>query len=158
MTTKPVPSTYIFLALTIAIGLTLAWPYRISGNCMEPAISDGHLYFVNKISPYLRRYKIGDVILFNRNNHVWISRIVALGSDKIQISDRSVILNDDARLSNDIKRNWLDWKFGTYAINRPFYVPLKYVYVLSDNLSAHHDDSRVFGPIPVKSIIGIIWM
>jgi len=137
--------------------LSLAKPYRISGDCMEPAIMDGHLYFLNRISPYLRKYQIGDIILFKHEEIVWISRIVALETNTIQIADGSIVVNDVALQDDEIQRNWTSWRYGTYGVYKPIQIPAGHVYVLSDNLSAHHDDSRVFGPISKKSILGIIW-
>lgn len=56
-----------------------------------------------------------------------------------------------------ISRNWSGWNHGAYAIDKPFQVPTDHVFVLSDNLSAQHDDSWVFGPVSYTSILGIVW-
>lgn len=144
----------IFISILIAWGL--AWPFRISGDCMEPAIKDGQLTFLNRISPHLIKYRIDDIILFKHEEKVWISRIVALENNDIQIIEGGIIVNN-AALQDGVARNWTNWKFGKYAIEKPITVPSGHVYVLSDNLSAHHDDSRVFGPIPNSSILGVIW-
>ena len=131
-------------------------PYRLEGDCMEPAVKAGNLYFLNRISPYLRHYKIGDIILFKHEEKIWVSRIAALQTNTIQITDGNVVVNG-LPLQDEIQRSWSNWKYGTYAIATPLQVPLKHVFVLSDNLSAHHDDSRVFGPISYESILGPIW-
>ena len=151
----------LILILTVLIVTVLAMalvrPYRISGDCMEPAMRDGRFCFLNRLSPYVRQYKINDIILFNYEGKVWISRIVALENDTIHIQE-GIILVNGINLKNDtIKRNWLNWKYGTYAINNPLSIPKDHVFVLSDNLSAHHDDSRVFGPIHKSSILGLVW-
>jgi len=143
------------LFVTILV-MVVARPYRVSGDCMEPAIIDGKLYFLNKLAPYVRLYKMGDIILFNHENRVWISRIVALESDTIHIKKDRILVNDIV-LEDSVDRNWSNWKYGRYAIVKPFLVPKDHVYVLSDNLSAHHDDSRVFGPIHNSSILGLVW-
>ena len=144
------------ITLTIVV-MALARPYRVSGDCMEPAVIDGHLCFLNRISPHIRQYKIDDIILFNHEEKVWISRIVALETNTIQISENRIIVNDTPIQKVGIHRSWSNWKYGIYAIDKPFQVPLNHVFVLSDNLSAQHDDSRVFGPISKKSILGLIW-
>lgn len=133
-----------------------AWPWHVSGDCMEPAIKDGKTYFLNRMLPYLRQYKANDIIVFKYENKIWISRIVGLENDTIQITDGKIIINN-ATLNDSIERNWADWNYGAYAINEPFKIPSNHVYVLSDNLTAHHDDSRVFGPIPKETILGIVW-
>ncbi|MFH1643810.1 MAG: signal peptidase I [bacterium] len=131
--------------------------HRVSGNCMEPAVKDGQIVFLNYILPYLRKYQIGDIILFKHEEKTWISRIVALETDTIQISEGSVIVNGVSLQDPKIHRRWENWRYGNYAIDEPFQVPLGKVFALSDNLSAQHDDSRVFGPVAKKFILGLVW-
>lgn len=143
--------------ILIIMRFALAEPLRVSGDCMEPAIKDGNLYFVNRISSYLRQYHTGDIIIFEHEEKTWISRIVALEGDTIQITEGSVIVNGVILQEKNIRRNWSGWDYGTYAINTSLQIPKDYVFVLSDNLPAQHDDSRVFGPISKKSISGLVW-
>ncbi len=133
-----------------------AQPYRISGDCMEPAVKDGNLYFLNRVSHWINPYQKGDIILFKYENKIWISRIVALENDSIQISKNSIDVNG-LNLSGNVSRNWTNWEYGHYGIHESVTIPKSHVYVLSDNLSAHHDDSRIFGPIAKSDIIGKIW-
>ena len=151
---KIVVFTITILAITF---LAFAKPYRICGDCMEPAIKDGHLYFLNRVSPYIRQYRIGDIIAFKYEEKLWISRIVALESSAIQIVEGNVVVDGTVLEDKEIHRNWSGWKYGVYAIAAPLQVPIDHVFVLSDNLSAQHDDSRVFGPIAKDSILGLIW-
>lgn len=152
---------YIIIALTVVLfiiaGRQIAAPTRISGDCMEPAVKDGELYFLNRLFPYLRNYQIGDIIVFKHEGKEWFSRIVALENNTIQITEGRIDLNGIALDDKEIHRNWSGWKLGSYAIDKPFQVPADHVFVLSDNLAAQHDDSRVFGPISNSSIIGLLW-
>lgn len=148
----------VFSIITLAIiFLAFAQPYRISGDCMEPAIGDGRLYFLNRASPYIRQYRVGDIIAFKHEGRLWISRIVALEASTIQIIEGSVVVDGTVLESKGMHRNWSGWKYGVYAIDTPFQVPTDYVFVLSDNLSAQHDDSRIFGPISKDFILGLVW-
>lgn len=87
---------------------------------MEPAIRDGRLYFLNRVSPYIRQYRIGDIIAFKHEERLWISRIVALEASTIQIIEGSVIVDGTVLESKGIHRNWSGWKYGVYAIDTPF--------------------------------------
>lgn len=144
------------LILVLLLWRIIAQPYRISGDCMESALMDKQLCFLNRLLPYLRQYEIGDVLAFNYDGKVWVSRIVALETDTVQIAEGSIVVNDVALPDAGISRNWSGWNHGAYAIDKPFQVPADHVFVLSDNLSAQHDDSRVFGPISNASILGIV--
>ena len=150
---------YILLGVAILFAIVRAFaaPYHLSGDCMEPAFKDGQRYFLNQIAPYTRQYQLDDVILFKHEGKVWISRVVALETNTIQITDGSVVVNGVARSDGLVHRSWDNWRYGNYAIDNPLQIPAGHVYVLSDNLSAHHDDSRVFGPIATESILGTIW-
>lgn len=154
-------NNYAIIVLTVITLIIVfwgfAWPYRVSGDCMEPAIKDGKVYFLNRILPYLRQYQMDDIVLFKHEGKVWISRIVALETNTIQITEGSVVVNGAAFQDTEVHRNWSNWKLGSYAIDKPFQIPLDHVFVLSDNLSAEHDDSRVFGPVSKKSVLGVVW-
>jgi signal peptidase I len=147
---------FVVSALTI-VTWAFAHPYNVPGDCMEPAIKDGSHIFVNHVSPYLRRYRIGDIIAFKHEGKGWVSRVVALEADTIEITEGSVVVNGNALQNAGICRSWANWRYGAYAIDNQLQVPLGHVFVLSDNLSAQHDDSRVFGPISNQSIIGQVW-
>lgn len=151
---------YKIISLAIIALIIVAWgfaaPFRVSGDCMEPAVKDGSLHFLNRVAPYLRHYKTNDIVLVKHQGKIWIARIVALEHDTIQIMEGSIVVNGSA-LQDSIARNWSGWNYGTYAVNELFKVPAKHVYVLSDDLSAHHDDSRVFGPIANGAILGLVW-
>ncbi len=131
-------------------------PFRISGDCMEPAIKDGHLYFVDRFSPHLRKYQKEDIVTFEHEGKMWISRILALGGDTIQITEGSITVNGVA-LEDSVRRNWNGWNYGMFAIDTTFQVPKDRAFVLSDNLSSQHDDSRVFGPISMNLVSGLVW-
>ncbi|HNA62663.1 MAG TPA: signal peptidase I [Rhabdochlamydiaceae bacterium] len=147
---------FAIIALTI-VTWAFAHPYNVPGDCMEPAIKDGSHVFVNHVSPYIRQYRIGDIIAFNHEGKGWVSRIVAVEADTVQITEGNVIVNGTTCQDGGILRSWSNWKHGNYAIDKPLQVPPAHVFVLSDNLSAQHDDSRIFGPISKDSIIGLVW-
>jgi signal peptidase I len=150
----------LFLGLIIISFIlfrAIAKPYRYTGSCMMPALQEGKLYFLNRLSPYFKAYRIGDIVLFKYEGKDWAARIVALEHDTIQINENNILVNNTALQENGIRRNWAEWKYGTYALENSLVIPAGHVYVLSDNLAAHHDDSRVFGPIPISSLLGALW-
>ena len=152
---------YKIIILVVSVLIIFTWafahPYIVPGDCMEPAIKDGSHVFVNHISPYLRRYQVGDIIAFKHEGKDWVSRVVALETDTIEIIEGKVIVNGVALQNAGIYRSWSNWRYGAYAIDKQFQIPLSHVFVLSDNLSSQHDDSRVFGPISKESITGLVW-
>jgi signal peptidase I len=145
----------LFIVILIVVRM-FAQHYRLSGDCMEPAFKDGSSYFVNLVLPYFRAYQAGDVVVFEHEGKNWIARIVGVEHDVLAIYEQEIMVNGVA-LDDRVVRNWDGWDYGTYGVNNSIQVPFGHVYVLSDNLSAHHDDSRVFGPIAKSLISGIVW-
>ncbi len=156
MFSKKLMSLALLVGTALFFYLFIVNPYRISGDCMEPAIKDGKRYFVNHLYYQLNTYRAGDIVIFRYEDKIWISRIVGLENQEIKISDKTLLINN-AIYSDAIERNWQNWRYGKYGVNDVTKIPAGHVYVLSDNLSAHHDDSRVFGPISYKNILGKIW-
>lgn len=81
------------LGTVFAISRVVAEPYHLSGDCMEPGFKDGDLYFLNHLAPYVRDYKIGDVVLYKHEDRVWISRVVAKGGEFIRIEEGKILVN-----------------------------------------------------------------
>jgi len=158
----PILKGTLLVAVLLFIYMFIARPYHISGihgekgDCMEPAIKDGQLYFVNYLYYKFLPYKVGDIIIFRHEEMTWISRIVGLENQELRITDNAILVNSKAQ-SDFVERNWSDWKYGHYGVEAPVKIPPRHVYVLSDNLSAHHDDSRVFGAISSDNILGKVW-
>lgn len=150
----------LMLCLLIFLGaggfFLLAAPFKISGDCMEPAIADGKRYFVNRITPHFRDPQRGDIITFEHEGKIWISRVVALENDVIQLHDGYFTVNGEV-VRDNVTRDWQGWNSGTFALRGPFSIPKGQLFVLSDNLAAQHDDSRVFGSIAHSSIHGFVW-
>ena len=71
---------YKIIVLIIITLMAVVWgvaaPFYVSGDCMEPAVKDGSYVFVNRIAPYLRKYRINDIVAVNYENKVWIARIL----------------------------------------------------------------------------------
>jgi len=62
------------VAAVVITGLVLmvSWPYRVSGNSMEPNLHDGQWLIINRIS----RPKVGDVVVFRYGSTELIKRII----------------------------------------------------------------------------------
>lgn len=140
----------------LLFGWIFARPMKIHGDCMEPAVKNGQISFVNQLAPRVRGQKTGDIITFKHEGKAWFSRVVALAGDTIEINDGQVLVNG-IELKDGSKRDWKDWKQGVHGVGQPFKIPVGHVFVLSDRLGADHDDSRHFGPIKKSEITGLIW-
>jgi signal peptidase I len=105
--------------------------------------------FTNLHLPRLRRVRRGDVVSFHppgRGNEVYLKRVVALGGDRVQSQQGDLYVNGN--------------RVGAHSQPLDLVVPRGEVYVLGDNRD-HSEDSRVFGAVPERDVIGepvmVLW-
>jgi signal peptidase I len=173
----------VIVATALLIALAVQWllvkPYRIPSGSMEPTLDVGQRVLVNRLSHRLGSDPaIGDVITFHppagadelpprcgapqaagqpcprptsaQSHQTFIKRVVGLGGDRIAVRGGLVIRNGQATREPFINScgggEGCDFK-------RAVTVPKGYVFVMGDNRGAS-DDSRFWGPVPIKWVIG----
>lgn len=168
-------ASLFFLSLIASIPFFIK-SYKIPQNGMYPTINPGGRIFVYR-RPYsdASRVRRGDVIVFvrtqegKRYNYIW--RVIGIPGDKITVEADKVILN-----GQPLKRKSLhtEEKLTIYQetiddtiyevayddeappsnrLNASIVVPSDQVFVLGDN-RFNAVDSRYFGCVPFKTIIG----
>ena len=173
----------VIVAMALAIALAVQWllvkPYRIPSGSMEPTLDVGQRVLVNRISHRLGSDpKIGDIITFHppagadvqppecgapqgenqactrptpgKSSQTFIKRVVGVSGDRISIRDGHVIRN--GRLTKEPFINPCAGGQGC-DLPRAITVPKGYVFVMGDN-RGQSDDSRFWGPVPDKWVIG----
>lgn len=146
----------MLFGLGLFLYLFVVNPTYITGDFMEPAVKNGSYRFSNYLYYKFNAYKPGDIIVFSYEDKMCFSRVVALENQEIKISENVIFVNGEVR-HDSVRRDCNNWKLGTYGIDDVFKIPKGHLYVLSDNLSSQHDDSRVFGPISYTNIYGKLW-
>ncbi|MEK7211450.1 MAG: signal peptidase I [Patescibacteria group bacterium] len=151
----------ISLAIIIPVRYFLVQPFYVQGASMEPNFADRDYLIIDEISYRFRNPERGEIVVFKYPNdpkQVFIKRIVGLPSEKINISGGKVtvyngentggqVLNEDAYLSPYIYTS--GEKVVTLKSDEYF--------VLGDNRNSSLD-SRIFGPVNQRSIIGKVWL
>ncbi len=137
----------IFLLVNAATGR-----FRIEGASMEPNLHDSEYVLIDKVSYRLHAPERGDIIVFERqgNERDYIKRIIGLPGDTVQISGGRVLVNgialDEPYLNQATHTDIPAWQVeeGRY-------------FVMGDNRN-NSSDSRAFGSIPLKDIVGRAWL
>lgn len=120
-----------------------------TGNSMDPSIKDGDLTLVYEFD---KAYGIGDVISFRKDDKKYISRIIAIQGDTIDINDEGqVLINGEIIEEEGIF-------YETYKSRNtilPITLKENEYFVLGD-MRASAKDSRDFGTVTSSEIIGKI--
>jgi signal peptidase I len=137
----------IFLLVNAATGR-----FRIEGASMEPNLHDSEYVLIDKVSYRLHGPERGDVIVFERpgNERDYIKRIIGLPGDTVQIAGGQVLVNGIA-----LDEPYLDQ--ATKGDVQARQVEEGRYFVMGDNRN-NSSDSRTFGSIPLKDIIGRAWL
>jgi signal peptidase I len=105
--------------------------------------------FTRLCLPRLRSVHRGDVVSFHppgRTDDIYLKRVVAVGGDRVQSLDDDLYVNGN--------------RVGARSKPLDLVVPRGEVYVLGDNRD-HSEDSRVFGTVPERNVIGepvmVLW-
>ncbi|OYD06125.1 signal peptidase I [Paludifilum halophilum] len=118
--------------------------YFLVGNSMEPTLHEEDFVLVQTETEAFERR---DVVLFQPEDSEWIfsKRIIGLPGEIVEGRNHRVYINEKPLAEPYTQPSIND--FG------PVKVPKDHVFVLGDN-RLESADSREFGPIPIRSIIG----
>jgi len=157
----------LLIAAVLAVGIRtfLFGPYKIPTGSMRPVLIEGDRIFVDKISYRFHPPKRGDITVFKYpldRKKDFVKRLVGLGGESLEIREGQIYVNG-ARLerpslfARQFYYNREDWNYG--KTGQITLVPTGHYFVLGDN-SAQSSDSRNWGPVPAKDMIGkavLIW-
>jgi signal peptidase I len=152
-------------AIFVIVYLFLLQPHQVKGASMQPNFKDGEYILTDKISYRFQNPQRGDVVILKAPTDPdvdFIKRIIGLPGEKIKISDGKIVI------FNSNKKNGFTLKepyriIGTTSggkeapQNTEIQIPQDSYFVLGDNRLESYD-SRSWGFLPKKNIIGKAWL
>lgn len=143
-------------SIFVVVYLFLMQPHQVKGSSMFPTFKDGEYVLTDKVTFRTRRPIWGDVIVFKapiNENFDFVKRVIGVPGDKIMVSGGKVFIN-----GKPLNEVYLPSEYTTAAgqflhEGTEYTIPEGSVFALGDNRD-HSSDSRDWGPVPDKNIIG----
>jgi signal peptidase I len=174
--------TIVAVALGLALGIQafLVKPFRIPSESMVPTLDVGQRVLVNRIGLRFDTPDRGDIVVFKppkgaddnfggrecganhpddsacprptpeRSDTNFIKRVVAIGGDRLKVVRGRVYINGRPRKEPYAR---LDAGCDVCNLPREITIPKGYYFMMGDN-RGESQDSRYWGPIPKKWMIG----
>lgn len=151
----------ISLAIIIPVRYFLVQPFYVKGASMEPNFYDKEYLIIDEISYRFHEPARGDVVVFHppvAPSDYFIKRVIGLPGERVVIRRGTItIFNKENPHGAILKEDsYLSSGFSFYSDTDVTLEDQQY-FVLGDNRSASHD-SRSFGPIIRREIIGRVWL
>lgn len=154
-----IESVGVALSIFVVIYLFLVQPHQVKGASMDPTFHDGEYILTDKISYRFKEPQRGDIIVFKapRNpDFDYIKRIIAIPGDTISISNGNIYLNSKKLNEDYIKSETIILPGQFIKEGQEITLKSDEYFVLGDNRS-HSSDSRQWGTVPKKDIIGRVF-
>lgn len=152
----------ISLAIIIPVRYFLIQPFYVKGASMEPSFHDHEYLIINEIVYRFNNPERGDIVVFRYPkdpSQYFIKRIIGLPEEKIKIKEGKIYIYNDQfpegmALKEDI---YLLDEDTPHSGQTEFILGKDEYFVLGDNRDASLD-SRRFGAVPRRLIIGKAWV
>jgi signal peptidase I len=141
-------SAAVYALLIVTFGFQVA---RVEGFSMAPTLEDEDRLIVDKLVYVLGQPRPGDIVMLRYPadpSKMYVKRVIAQPGDRVRIEDGRVFVNDVELHDDYVAENFRSHDdFGPETVRPGYY------FVMGDHRN-NSSDSRVFGEVPQKYILG----
>ncbi len=144
----------LIVIVVIPIRVFVASPFVVDGESMHPTFENMDYLIVDELVYDFHKPERGDVIVFRYPNDpsiFYIKRIIGLPGETVSISHGKVTITKVDGMKVTLNEPYVVNEDATYS-NSVTLSKSQY-FVMGDN-RPNSSDSRVWGPLPAKDIIG----
>jgi signal peptidase I len=149
-------SIVVAASIFVVVYLFFVQPHEVKGSSMEPSFHNNEYILTDKISYRFKNPERGEVVIFKAPNNPevdYIKRIIALPGEKVKVEKGLVYVNDQKLDEVYLKDSTYLFPSSKMQEGVNVFVGNDELFVMGDN-RPHSSDSREFGPIQKKSIVG----
>lgn len=157
-----VETAVVALSIFLVIYLFFMQPHQVSGQSMEPNFHTGEYVLTDKVSYQTGTPRRGDIVVFHApaaancaegTNCDFIKRVIGLPGETLSVQDGAIIVNG-AKLPEPYLPAGLQTPTGPFTEGgREFVLGPDEYFLVGDN-RPFSSDSRAWGPVPRKNIVG----
>lgn len=145
---------FLIIVVVIPIRLFIVSPFVVDGDSMHPTFKNLDYLIVDEFLYYFQAPQRGEVIVFRYPSNpsiFYIKRIIGLPGETVNINHGVITITTVQGTKLSLSEPYIVNEDATYTKNVSLN-PDEY-FVLGDN-RPNSSDSRVWGPLPKKDIIG----
>jgi signal peptidase I len=159
-----IETVVIALSVFLIVYLIFMQPHQVNGQSMDPTFHDKEYLLTDKITYRRRAPERGEVVVFHAPPQAgcpqgagcdFIKRILGLPGETVEIKDGGVYV-DGKKLDESYLPKGLITDPGMFTRNRSVTLGADEYFVSGDN-RPHSSDSRAWGPIKFKEIVGRVF-
>jgi signal peptidase I len=147
----------IFVCVFLVVVLFFVTTFRmgvVRGDSMKPTYENGQVVLVRRRNWFSAPLHQNDVVLLQRGREVLIKRVYRLPGEEItdEAMKQYILIADR---TNNMADYFEQQPGRTPQEGTRYFLPEGYLFVLGDNPRVS-EDSRLFGPIPVRDVLGVV--
>ena len=148
--------TFIVLAIIIVVPVRyfIAQPFVVEGESMHPTFESGDYLIVDQLTYRLSHPQRGDVVIFRYPHDekvFYIKRIIGLPGETVHIVGGKTSITKPDGSTVILKEDYVVAEDATYTLDTT--LGEDQYFVMGDN-RPRSSDSRAWGPLPKKDLIG----
>jgi len=160
-----IETVVVALSIFLILYLFIVQPHQVNGQSMEPNFHNAEYLMTDKISYKMGLPKRGDIVVFEAPPAAecpegtgcdFIKRVIGVPGDTVEVKDNHFYVNDVLLKEDYISDSVLTLP-GPYTQTGPVTVPEGSYFVSGDN-RPHSSDSRFWGPVDLKLIVGKVFL
>ena len=140
------------VVIVLPVRMFIAQPFIVSGSSMDPTFATGQYLIVDEISYRFNDPVRGDVVIlrYPRDpSKFFIKRIIGLPNETVEIREGVVTI-----MKGDGETITLDEEYVKYPKEDSSTRTLRDEYFVMGDNRAKSSDSRIWGPVPKRYIVG----